>query len=246
LSATVTVTSQTRALPFLLVAVFGILLVGGIALSLSSAPSIEQQQLRNAATSTKDASGFELVDTNSVTPLATGAASAGQGPETVIFRVLYRAPDAIEEAEAGPGGTTMAVILIGSRRFQGNGSTWTALPPAANAGEKAVNTVMSPLRAAASATHVTRVGDVYTFVPPDVDQLLTSILGIRATQLASPNLTAVIRDGTLTQAHISALDGTVRLEVDLAFSAVGSAPPVVVPPSSSLVPSPSSGAATTP
>jgi hypothetical protein len=245
LSAAATV-SKTRVLPFLLVAVFGILLIGGIALSLSSAPSIEQQQLRNAATSTQDASGFELVDTNSVTPLAASPATAGQGPETVVFRVLYQAPDAVEESEAGPGGTTMAVILIGSHRFQGNGSSWTELPPVDNAGEKAVQTIMSPLRAAASATHVTRDGDVYAFVPPNVDQLLTSILGIRAAQLTSPHLTAVVHDGTLTESAITALDKSVRLGVDLVFSAIGSAPPVVAPPSSSLVPSPSSGAASTP
>jgi hypothetical protein len=246
LSAPGSAVSSARALPFVLVGVFAVLLLGGIALSLSSAPSIEQQQLQNAATATTAASGFELVDTNSVTPLASGAAANGQGPETIVFRVLYTAPDAVEESEAGPGGTTMAVILIGSRRFQGNGTQWTELPAGAGAGQKAVRTIMAPLRAAADATKITRHGDVYEFVPPNAGQLLTSILGVRATQLSSPRLTAAVHNGVVSRMQISAKDGSVRLGVDLVFSAVGAAPPVIAPPPSSLVPSSSSGAATTP
>jgi hypothetical protein len=246
LSAAGTEVSRPRALPFVLVGVFAALLLGGIALSLSSAPSIAQQQLQSAAKTTAAASGYELVDTNSVTPLAPGAAANGQGPETIVFRVLYTAPAAVEETEAGPGGTTMAIILIGSRRFQGNGTQFTELPASEGAGPKAVGTIMAPLRAAADATRVTRHGDVYEFVPPDVGKLLTSILGVRAARLSSPYLTAAVHDGVVSHMQIGAKDGSVRLGVDLVFSAVGTAPPVTAPPPSSLVPSSSSGAATTP
>ncbi len=114
-------------MPFILVGVFAVLLVGGIVLSLSSAPPLAQQQLHNGATATLSASGFALVDTNSVAPLTPGPAAPGSA-ETVVFRVLYQAPDAVEESEAGPGGATMSIILIGDRRFQGSGSQWTALP----------------------------------------------------------------------------------------------------------------------
>lgn len=237
--------TRPRPLPFVLVGVFAVLLIGGIALSLSSAPPLDQQQLHDGATATLSASGFALVDTNSVTPLASGPPASG-GAETVVFRVLYQAPDAVEESEAGPGGETMSIILIGDRRFQGSGSQWTALPASRSAGAGAVKTILSPLQSAASATKVTRHGDLYGFVPTSSDRLLTEVLGIRPSQLSSPRLTAVVRAGSLTRETITATYDHERLEVDLVFSRIGSAPPVTAPPSSTLVPGPTSSTPTAP
>src|ERR1700691_4648292 len=104
--------TRPRLLPFILVGVFAVLLIGGIALSLSTAPPLAQEQLHNGANATLSASGFALVDTNSVAPLTSGAAAPGSA-ETVVFRVLYQAPDAVEESEAGTGRETMSIILIG-------------------------------------------------------------------------------------------------------------------------------------
>jgi hypothetical protein len=227
--------TRPRPLPFILVGVFAVLLIGGIALSLSTAPPLEQQQLRDGATATLSASGFALVDTNSVAPLPSATAAAGSA-ETVVFRVLYTASDAVEESEAGPGGETMSIILIGDRRFQTSGSQWVALPASRGAGAGAVKTILAPLRSAASATKVTRHGDLYDFVPTSSDRLLTEVLGVRPSQLSSPHLTAVVRGGSLTRETITATYGHERLGVDLVFSRIGSAPPVTAPPSSSLVP----------
>ncbi len=234
-----------RLLPFVLVGVFAVLLIGGIVLSLSTAPPLDQQQLRDGATATSSAAGFALLDTNSVGPLSSGTAASGSA-ETVAFRVLYQAPDAVEESEVGPGGETMSIILIGDRRFQGSGSQWTALPPSRGAGAGAVKTILSPLEAAAGATKVTRQGDLYRFVPTSSDRFLTEVLGVAPSKLSSPRLTAVVRAGSLTRETITATYGRERLEVDLVYSRIGSAPPVTAPPSSSLVPGPTSSTPTSP
>ena len=125
---------RPRALPFVLVGVFTILLVGAIALSLSTAPPLDEQQLHIAATATLDASGFVVVDTNSIT--SPGSTSPVPGSETVVVHVLYQAPDAIEESEVGPGGQTGAVILIGARRFRESGSQWTELSASPGVGSR--------------------------------------------------------------------------------------------------------------
>ena len=182
-----------------------------------------------------------VVDTNSVT--SPGAVA---GSETVVVHVLYQAPDAIEESEAGPGGQTGAVILIGARRFRESGGQWTELPPSPGLGVRVVKTIQSPLRAVSGAVVVSRDGDLYRFVPSGLDRFLTSVLGVRPSQVSSPLLTAEVHGEFLTHERITALVGAQRLTVDLVFSDIGSAPPVEAPPTSSLVPGSTSGAAGTP
>jgi hypothetical protein len=132
----------------------------------------------------------------------------------------------------------VSVIVIGSRRFRGSGSHWTELPGQAGLGAQAAATITSPLQAASSAKTVTRHGDVYSFVPRRLDQFLATVLGVRPSRLSSPRLTAVVSGDYLTDEQITALVGRQRLVVDLAFSNVGSAPPVNAPRASSPVPSP--------
>jgi hypothetical protein len=229
-----------------LVGVFALLVLGGIALSLSSAPPVDVQQLSIAAEATMTASGFALADTNSVTVVGPvpGAAGTGQPSRTVVIRVRYQAPDRVQESEAGPTGGTVSVIVIGSERFRSNGSQWTALPPQPGLGAQAARTITSPLQVAASATTVTRHGTVYQFVPRRLDQFLVTVLGVRPSQVSEPRLTAVVRGEYLTDERITAVLSQQRLEVDLAFSAIGSAPPVHAPPATSLVPSAGSGVPT--
>jgi hypothetical protein len=226
-------------LAYVLVGVFALLVVGAIALSLSSAPPVDAQQLSIAAKATMTASGFAFVDTNSVTVVGPvpGAAGAKPPSRTVVIRVLYQSPDRVQESEAGPTGGTVSVIVIGSERFRSNGSQWTALPPQPGLGAQAAMTITSPLQVAASATTVTRHGTVYQFVPRSLDQFLVTVLGVRPAQVSEPRLTAIVHGDYLSDERISALVGQQRLEVDLAFSAVGSAPPVRAPRATSLVPS---------
>jgi len=235
---------RPRALPFVIVGVFTILLVGAIVLSLSTAPPLDEQQLHVAATATLNASGFVLVDTISVT--SPGSAAPAPGSQTVVVRALYQATDAIEESEVGPGTQSAAVIVIGARRFRESGSQWTELPPSPGAGTAVVKTVRLPLQAAAGAVEATRHGDLYHFVPAGLERFLASVLGVRPSQLSSPRLTAEVRGEFLTHERITALVGRQRLTVDHEFSDIGSAPPVVAPPTSSLVPGRSSGATVTP
>jgi hypothetical protein len=235
---------RPRALPFVLVGVFAILLVGAIVLSLSTAPPLDEQQLHVAATATLNASGYVVVDTNSVT--SPGSTVPVSGSEAVVVHVLYRAPEAIEEIEMGPNGQTDAVILIGAHRFRESGSQWTELPPSPRVDSQVVRTIRSPLQAAAGAVVVTRQGDLYRFVPPRLDRFLTSVLGVRPSQVSSPRLTAEVRGEFLAHERITALVGRQSLTVDLVFSDIGSAPPVVAPPASSLVPGATPGASGTP
>jgi hypothetical protein len=225
------VPSSTRALPFVLLGAFTLLVAGGVALSLSSAPPLAEQQLRLAAQTTMSASGFVLQDINSVTSVASSGASASGGApqERVAFHVVYQAPASVQETEADRSGANASVIVVGDRGFRKTGSQWTELAATAGLGARAVGTIMSPLRGAAGATAVSRRGDRFRFSPADLHQLLSTVLGVTTTPLSSPQLTAVVRDGEVTGEVITAVVGSQRLEVDLVFSSIGSAPPVKAP-----------------
>jgi hypothetical protein len=202
--------SQTRALPFVLLAVFGALSVGAIALSLSSAPYLAQEQLRGAAQETMTASGFVLRDDNSVVVVSPSGKPGSNPPrQRVAFEVVYQAPDAVQETEVDQNGGNAEVIAVGDRAFRRSGSTWTEV--------------------ASSATAVTEHGDRYSFEPAHLHQLLTTVLGAPPSEVLSPRLTAVVHDRHLTEETITARVGDQRLEVDLAFSSIGSAPPVTAP-----------------
>ena len=232
-------TTAPRGLAHILVAMLTLLTLGAIALSLWSAPPVDEQQLHIAASATMAASGFILTDTNSVTSIAPAPAGGPkQLPRTAVVHVLYGAPDAVEESEPGPSGQTISVIVIGARRFRSSGAQWTELPASPGLGVQAASTILSPLKAAAGASAVTRHGDVYSFVPVNVEQFITTVLGVSPSRLSSPRLTAVVHGDYLTDERITAVLGQQRLGVDLVFSAIGSAPPVTAPP---LVPSAGTG-----
>jgi len=236
-----TVPTTPRTLPYVLLGAFAVLVVGGIVLSLSSAPPLAEAQLHIAARATMNASGFALTDVNSVRPLNAVSTGTGarRGSATEVFHVLYQAPDSVQESEAGPNGQITSIILIGPRRFRGSGSQWTELPAGPGLVGQAVETIKSPLRAASSATRVTRRGNLYRFVPVKLDQFLATVLGVPQPELSSPRLTAVVRGDYIAHEQITAVVGRQHLEVDLDFFAVGSAPPVTAPPASSLAPAPS-------
>ena len=221
-----TVLTRPRALPFVLVGAFAVLLLGGIALSLASAPPLAQQQLQNAARVTMAASGFTLKDTNSVLSTQPGANPAANG---AVFLVVYEAPASIQETEVDPNGGNASVIAIGDRGYRKTGSQWTEFKSSKGLGARAVATIMSPIQGAAGATKVTHRGGTYEFVPSNFHKLLTAVLGVSTAQLSSPHLTAEIRGGALTRETITAIDAHQQLVVDLVFSAIGSAPPVRAP-----------------
>lgn len=222
--------SQTRASPFVLLAVFGALSVGAIALSLSSAPPLAQEQLRGAAKATMSASGFVLRDDNSVVVASSSGQSVpNRAGQRVAFVVVYQAPDAVQETEVDQTGGNAEVIAVGDRAFRRTGSTWTEVASSPGLGARSVATILSPLQGAAGATAVTQDGDLYSFEPANLRGLLTTVLGAPPSEVSSPHLSAVVRDGELTAETITARVGAQRLEVDLVFSSIGSAPPVNVP-----------------
>ena len=168
-----------------------------IALSLSSAPPFVEQQLHDAARATMSASGFALKDTNSVTALRQSQTKHPTRSDLWCSSSLYQAPASVQETEVEPNGATASVILIGDRRFRKSGSSWIELPPSAGLGARAVATITAPLQGAIDATQVTRQGDRYSFVPRDLDKVLTAVLDVDPSRLSSPRLTAVVRGGTL-------------------------------------------------
>lgn len=219
-----------RLLSHVLLGVLTLLVVGAIALSLATAPPDGPQQLRGAAEATVAAPGFELQDTNSVTsPAATG----GQARVEVI-NVLYEAPDRVLETGPGPNGQMVSVLVAGDRHFSRTGAGWEELPPSPGIGADAVQTVLSPLQAASGATDVARSGDVYRFLPPDLDRFVATILGTSPAALSSLRLTATVEGEFVTRVQVVGVLHGERLEVMVALSRIGSAPPVTVPPASQV------------
>jgi len=212
--------------------VLTLLVVGGIVLSLATAPPDAPLQLRAAAEATVVAPGFELQDANSVTPPAgTGAAARVE-----VIDVLYEAPDRVFETGPGPNGQTVSVLVAGDRHFSRTGTGWEELPPSPGIGAEAVQTVLSPLQAAAGATQVTRSGDVYRFVPPDLDRFVATLLGTSPTALSSLRLTATVQGEFVTRVQVVGVLHGERLEVMVALARIGSAPPVTLPPTSQVAP----------
>ena len=223
-----------RAAPFLTVGVLGLLALGGLLLSLAEAPPVAVTELHTAAAATLAASGFDLTDTNTATPLGPSG-TAG----SVTIRVRYEAPDAVEETGPDAAGHQVTVRVVGSRRFGLVGpSRWTELPPAAALGAKAAETFLSPLRAAASAPVVTGGPTTFRLVPAHEAAFVARLLGRPSAQLTKVALSARVQGEFLTDERITAVLGTARLQVDLAFTTVGRAGSIPVPPPSELVASP--------
>jgi len=222
--------STPRALPFVLVGAFAALLVGGIALSLATGVPLAQQQLVNAAGNTASASSFAIVVTDSVSNLSSSVPSGGTQPTgSETLHVVYQAPDSVKETLEATVGRSPSVIVIGDRLFRQTGSKWVESPTSPGEGARAASTIAAPLQLAMHATNVTRRGDLYRFESTDLSRLSKSVLGVDASQLSSPRLSAQVRNGVVTHELITAVVAHQRLELDLAFSAIGSAPPVQVP-----------------
>ena len=237
--------SSPRPLPFVLLGVFAVLVVGAIALSLATAPPLAQQQLQHAAKATMAAPSFVLTVTDSVTNLQPSSSPNLQPSGTQTLHVVYQAPDSVQETELGPGGQSASVIVVGDRRFRASDGHWTELPPSPGLGTLAVASIMAPLHAAANATDVTRQGDLYRFGGNDVDTLVRNLLAVGTSPLVSPSLTAVVSGGYVTHQRVTAVVGRQRLSLDLAFSAIGTAPAVEVP-AHAQAQAPVSGAPSTP
>jgi len=223
--------------PRVLVGVLVILAVGAIALSLSTAPPVAVSQLRAAAGATSAASGFVLDDTGKVTSVLPGVPASAQQrlASTDVVHIVYQAPDRVQDQTTTSGGTGTAIV-IGSRRYQLRGGRWVELAPVAGLGRSAAGVVLYPLEAARSATVVTRRGGVYTFLPDDLDRFTTTLLRTHVAQLTSVSVTAVVDGDHVRRETVSALLGGSRLSLDLLFSSIGTAPAVLPPPPSLVVP----------
>ncbi|HTZ10725.1 MAG TPA: hypothetical protein VMB72_16750, partial [Acidimicrobiales bacterium] len=202
-----------RALPHVTVGLFGLLVLGGVALSLASAPAVAVTELHTAARATLAASGFDLTDTNTATP----SGPSGGERAAVVIRVRYQAPDAVEETGPDASGRQVTVLVVGDRRFGKVGSRWAQLPPEPGLGAQAAATFLLPLRAAASASRVTGGPTSFTLVPAHESDLVTRLLGRAPAGLAHLVVTAEVQGGVLTDEHLRGMVGAVRLDVDLAL-----------------------------
>jgi hypothetical protein len=231
-----------RALPNTLLAVFAALTLGGIVLSLSTAPPEAVYQLQLAAKATMAAPSFVLTDTNTVAPLLAGlpAGTQQQLAHSDVVHIVYQAPDRVEDRTAS-GGHPVTLVVIGSLHFQNTAGRWYELPPRPSLGQSAAQVVLSPLRAAAGASQVVRRGGRYLFLPADLDRFTTMLLRSHVSQLSSVSVTAVVEGDYLTREHVTAVRQGSRLTIDFVFTSIGSAPPVVAPPASEVVHLPAGG-----
>jgi hypothetical protein len=216
----------------MLVGMLSILAVGAIALSLATAPPDATQQLRIAAGATVQSSGFVLTDTNSIAP-------SGARARSMVVHVLYEAPNRVKESGLDSTGHALTVVVVGQRHFERRAGDkhWVELPPTPQLSTEAVQALLVPIQGAEHATDAVRasVGDgatTYRFLPSDAARLIRTLLGATPTQLTALRFTAVVRGDVLTDERITAAVRGEQLEVDLAFSAVGSAPRVELPPTS--------------
>ena len=215
----------------------GLLTLGGILLSVWTAPPEAVYRLHLAANATASASGFVLVDTNSVTPLNAGlpiGARQQLGYHDVV-RIVYQAPDRFE-AQGTASGHPVTEVVIGSALYEGFAGRWYALPSRRALGATAARTVLFPLVAAAGADDVVPRSGGYAFRPVHVDRFTLRLLGSHVARLTSVSVFAGVRGDRLTDERISAVRGGNRLIVDFTFTSIGSAPEVQVPPGSEVAP----------
>lgn len=230
------------ALSNTLVGLVGLLTVGAILFSLWTAPPDAVYRLHLAADATASASGFVLTDTNSVTPSLAGLPTAAQqqlGFHDVV-RIVYRAPDRVEDHTTASGHPVTQVV-VGAAHYERLAGRWYRLPSRRSLGTSDADVVLLPLESAEGANDVVPRAGGYLFLPADVDRFTMKFLRSHVAQLTSVSVFAVVRGDYLTGEHISAVRGDNRLTVDFTFTSIGSAPPVQVPPPSEVVHLPVSG-----
>ena len=225
-------TQQTpsRAAPHFVLAVLTALSIGAILLSLATAPPNAEQQLRGAAGETVAASSFVISDAITVTQLG----AKGPVQTTRVARVVYQAPDRVEES-ATVNGRSITVLAIGDNRYERSGSgPWMVLGPGLGgvpAGRAAALSVLQPFESITSATDVTRRGDRFSFVPGQRQALLSELLGPQAAQLppGSTSFTALSSGQYLREFDMTASAQGGRFDIRLDLGSFGQAPALVPP-----------------
>jgi hypothetical protein len=238
------VQTSRGALAHTLLAVLAALTLGGILLSLWTAPPEAVYQLRLAARATEAASGFVITDTASVTPLLSGlpASTQHQLSGHTVTHIVYQAPDRVGDQSTSPAGLPVTVVVIGSTRYQLTAGRWYELPPSRSRGLSAADVVLFPLRAASGSSEVVRQDGQYLFLPVDLDRFTTMFFRSHVAQLSSVSVTAEVHGDYLTRERITAVHQDSRYTVDLVFTSIGAAPPVEAPPPSQIVHLPLGGA----
>lgn len=232
-------TARSSLGPHVVLAVFTLLVIGGIALALFvTSPPDAVQQLRAAAGATSGTSSFVLTDTNAISPLTSGPTGASVG-QSMVVHVRFSAPDAVEETGTLSNGQVATLIVVGSRRFerQAGAKRFTEGPPAPGLGEQAAQTLLLPVQDAAHATDAVRIpapagAQAYVFLPDHEETLVRTVLGATSSQVTGLAFSALVRGEFLVDERITGVLQGQRLSVDLAFSQVGSAAPVKVPATS--------------
>ncbi len=219
-----------------------ILVAGGIALSIATAPPVARQQLHAAAANTMAASSFVLVDSTVVsTAGARGSAGTVMGRDRVT--VVYQAPDKVSETRAGSSGA-VSVIEIGATRFElAGGGKWVRLTTPSQGGpsigRQAAGDLLLPLGSLTAATDVVRSGDTYRFEPGNLVELLATFgLGPQGAQPVSTSFSATVSGENATSLRIVADLGAHLAVITLDYESIGKAPPVTAPPARDIISQP--------
>lgn len=224
--------TPTRPGPHLTLALLTVLSIGAILYSLATAPANAERQLRTAAGNTQGAASFVSTFT-----YAVETTSGSQRSETV--RYVYQAPDKVEESGTNSSGQKVTLLVIGSSRYVQQGSgRWVELraPAGASYGAQAASGLQIPIAQAASATNVTRKGDVFRFVPGDETKFLVTILGLQPAQLTpgSAEFAAQVHNEFVTVLEVTAATSSERVGAKLSYSQIDHAPALQAPPASQV------------
>jgi hypothetical protein len=220
-----------------------ILTAGAAALSLASAPPLAEQQLRIGAGATAGVGSF-VMDVNSV---VRGAARSS-GPAQVehsSFRLVYQAPDRIQEIQVGQNGATNEIVIVGNGQYERVGGHWTSVTGSPigslSIGRSIAETfVLVPSTAASKAEDVVRHGQTsssrysYDLSGAKLAALFAALYRVPVSQTTGHAFGAGVQSEYMTtQTFFAAATGSSDT-VTIHYSRLGTAPKVVPPPASAL------------
>jgi hypothetical protein len=218
---------------------------GAAALSLASAPPVAEQQLRIGAGATAGVGSFVM----DLTSVVRGAARPS-GPTQVersSFRLVYQAPDRIQETQAGPNGTIEEIVIVGDRRYERVGGHWVQFPGSptgsVSVGRSVAETfVLVPSTAASKAEDVVRHGQTsssrygYDLSGTPLAALFAALYRVPVSMTSGHVFGARVQAEYMVNQTFFAAAGGSSDTVTIHYSRLGTAPAVVAPPASALHP----------
>lgn len=206
--------------------------VAALVVSLLTATTPTDVQLRAAAHETAGASSFqELIRFGSgAVPTPRSAFKLSAAGE-----ITYHATDRIAIVQPDGQGGRQIEVAIGNRAWESvdGGRTWEQAPSTGeNFGAKAVATLLEVPNAVTAANGVHSDGDVYEYTTTDPALYNASRLTAGVPPGLVTHVHAVVTGSELTELRLLFTSGRSAAEVEYTYVRIGSAPAIPVPASS--------------